>query len=143
MNSKILTTQQLKVLQHVVDSDPGFKAQGDLGAFLDSWLVCEVLAKKLIMYHKDADQLPSKWQYTELTAALKGFGYSYDKNRVKAAFKSGEEKRSNRSARALRNSFIHSLSKKDRLEIEDRNKELLELLSYWKETMLQGCGKFP
>lgn len=138
MNSKALTPQQLKALQLVVDSDPGFKAQGKLGEFLDSWLICEVLAKKLIMYHKDAKELPTKWQYTQLTAALNEFGYSYDKNQVEAAFRSNNNaKRGNKSARVLRNNFIHTLSGDDRNEIESRSKELLELLLYWKNIMLR------
>jgi len=137
MSSKVLTTQQLKALQHVAESDPGFKAQGKLGEFLDSWLVCEVLAKKLIMYSKNASELPTKWSYPQLTAALNEFGYSYDKNRVSAAFKSDRNaKRGYRPARALRNSFIHTLSGDDRNEIESRSKDLLELLSYWKDIML-------
>jgi hypothetical protein len=142
MNSKVLTTQQFKALQHVAKSDPGFKAQGKLGEFLDSWLVCEVLAKKLIMYSKDANELPIKWQYTQLTAALNEFGYSYDKNRVKAAFKSDHKaKRGCRPARVLRNNFIHTLSGDDRDEIESRSKDLLELLSYWKDIMLHTHNK--
>lgn len=144
MRSKTLTPKQLKTLQLVADSDPGFKVQGKLGEFLDSWLVCEVLAKKLFMYHKNANKLPTTWQHTQLTTALDGFGYSYDKNRVEAAFKSNNKaQRGDKPARALRNSFIHSLSEKDRQEIENRSKELLDLLSYWKETMLQGHDKLP
>lgn len=142
MSSKLLTTQQLKALQLVAESDPGFKAQGKLGEFLDSWLVCEVLTKKLIMYHKDTKELPTTWQYTQLTAALNEFGYSYDKNRVKAAFKSNNKaKRGNKPARVLRNNFIHTLSGDDRDEIESRSEDLLNLLSYWKDIMLHAHNK--
>lgn len=43
------------------------------------------------MYHKNANELPTIWQHTQLTTALDEFGYSYDKNRVEAVFKSNNK----------------------------------------------------
>jgi hypothetical protein len=45
-----LSDNQIKELQAIVALEPGLKKQGKIGAFLDLWLVCEVLAKKFIFY---------------------------------------------------------------------------------------------
>lgn len=46
MNDVLLNENQRKALREIIDSEPGFKAQGIVGEFIDLWLVSEVLVKK-------------------------------------------------------------------------------------------------
>jgi len=136
MNDSLLNENQRRALREIIDSDPGFKAQGVIGEFLDLWLICEVLVKKLIMYQKGDSELPMSWQWTQVGPALKHFGIMYEEEKLKPAF-SGDRKakRGEKSARVLRNGYLHTLSKPDRSEIEGRKKELLPLLKYWKQAI--------
>ncbi len=136
MNDSLLNENQRKALREIIDSEPGFKAQGVIGEFLDLWLVCEVLVKKLIMYQKSESELPMNWQWTQVGPALRNFGIMYEDEKVKPAF-SGDRKakRGEKSARVLRNGYLHTLSKSDTSEIERRKKELLLLLEYWKQAI--------
>lgn len=137
-----LSQNQQRSLQRTVALTPGFRAQGTLGTFLDEWLVCEVLAKKLIVFHKGLSDLPFNWSYTQLKAALDAFGYDYDTDKMKPAFHSDRDaKRWSKPARVLRNGYIHTLSPQDRKEIEMRNSDLLELLRYWKSLMVSQHNK--
>jgi hypothetical protein len=136
MNENQLTEHQCKALREIIGSEPGFKVQGIIGEFMDLWLVCEVLVKKLIMYHTGLNELPFSWQYTQIAPALKHFGISYQEDNIKPVF-SGDKKakRGEKSARTLRNGYIHTLSRSDRSEIEERKEELVPLLTYWKSTV--------
>ncbi|WP_445397938.1 hypothetical protein [Zobellella sp. An-6] len=126
-----LTKQQLKALADIANCSPGFKAQGVLGDFLDLWLVCEVLAKKLITYHKNLSDIPFRWSYTQLEASFKHLGISYCESKVKTMFHSDKKaKRGSKPARVLKNGYLHTLSDADREEIESRASELLEILNY-------------
>ena len=132
----MLTYTQKKKLQKIVAMQPGFNKKGKVGAFFDLWLICEVLAKKHIMYHKKLQNPPTTWRYTELTAALDSFMISFDKEKVKPAFEGGNKgKRGRKTARQLRNGYIHTLSSNDRKEIELRFDYLERLLTYWKEKL--------
>lgn len=136
MTDSRLTESQRNALREVIASEPGFKAQGAIGEFLDLWLVCEVLVKKLIMYHKGEKELPFKWQYNQIPPALDHFGIGYQGERIKPAFSGNQKaKRGAKSARVLRNRYIHTLSKEDRFEIEGREFELVSLLSYWRQVI--------
>jgi hypothetical protein len=136
MKHAVLSEKQYKELKLIPALQPGFNKQGDVGVFFDLWLVCEVLAKKYIMYHKQLEKPPIRWQYPELTAALNAFSVSYASEKVKPVFKSGNDgKRGGKTARQLRNGYIHSLSVNDRKEIETRNGELVSLLNYWKNKL--------
>lgn len=136
MKQTSLSEKQLKELQAIIAREPGLKKQGKVGTFLDLWLVCEVLAKKLILYHKQLAELPIHWDYRQVRAALNSFTLSYDSQKVKPVFLSGNKgKRGSKTARQLRNGYIHSLSANDRKEIEDRYGELVSLLRYWKKRL--------
>lgn len=136
MKKSSLSDNQIKELKAILTLDPGFTKQGKVGTFIDLWLVCEVLAKKYIMYHKQLSESPYTWKYTQLTAALKSFSVPYDSEKVIPAFKSGHNgRRGSKTARQLRNGFLHTLSANDRKEIEARNGELATLLRYWKKKL--------
>ena len=131
-----LSEKQKKEILNITELDPGLKCQGKVGLFLDNWLICEVLAKRLIMYHKQKKETPNRWNYTQVSSALKYFGIDYDDQKVEPAFKGGSKgKRGNKSARQLRNGYLHSLSENDKTEIETRSKELNVLLTYWQNTL--------
>lgn len=91
------------------------------------------------MYQKGDNELPMNWQWTQIGPALKHFGITCEERNIKPAF-SGDQKakRGMKSARVLRNSYLHSLSKPDRSEIESRKDELIPLLKYWKQVI--GCA---
>ena len=136
MKQAVLSDKQIKELKDIATLAPGFNKQGKLGTFFDLWLVCEVLAKKHIMYHKQLSELPVNWSYTQLTAALKNFSVPYDVVNVKPTFQSGHKgKRGSKTARQLRNGFIHTLSTNDRKEIENQHGELVANLTSWKKVL--------
>ncbi len=131
-----LSVKQKKELLNIAKLEPGFKCQGKVGLFLDNWLICEVLANRLIMYHKPGKEPLIQWQYTQVISALKNFGIVYDDQKVEPVFKGGRKgKRGNKSARQLRNGYLHLLSENDKSEIESRSKELNDLLTYWRTTL--------
>jgi len=137
---KTLSDKQLKELKEIEALEPGFKKQGKVGAFIDLWVVCEVLAKKYIMYHKQLSELPISWTYPQLTAALNNFSVSFDTKFLKPTFQSGNKgKRGSKSARQIRNGFIHTLSINDKKEIEVRYGELSGNLAYWKNKLSKGA----
>ena len=45
-----LTTQQNKELKKILRLNPNFSAQGKLGDFFDSYLLCDATARKLVYY---------------------------------------------------------------------------------------------
>lgn len=136
MTEILLTENQKKALREIADSSPGFKSQGVVGEFIDLWLVCEVLVKKLIMYQKGENDLPQKWQHNQVGPALRHFGIEYLESKIEPAFSGNQKaKRGQKSARVLRNGYLHTLSRNDRSEIERRKSELIQLLSYWKDTI--------
>jgi len=136
MKKIILSDKQLKELKEIPALEPGFKEQGEVGVFIDLWVVCEVLSKKYIMYHKQLSELPINWTYPQLIAALNSFSVSFDDKYMKPAFKSGNKgKRGSKSARQLRNGYIHTLSANDREEIETRHGDLVSNLRYWKNKL--------
>ena len=136
-----LSKKQETELLNIARSDPGFKCQGKVGEFLDNWLICETLAKRLILYLKQREPQKASWSYPELISALKHFGIDYDDQKVKPAFKGGDrEKRGNKTARQLRNGYLHSLSIGDKNEIETRSTELTHLLSYWRDRFCGGAN---
>ena len=55
---------------------------------------------------------------------------------MKPAFQAGNKgKRVKKSARQLRNAYIHTLSANDREEIENRHEDLVANLRYWKNKL--------
>lgn len=134
--SNQLSKKQKKELLNIAELEPGFTCQGKTGVFLDNWLICEILAKRLIMYHKKQKEPAINWSYTQFVAALKYFVIEYDDQKVKPAFQSGSKGiRGNKTARQLRNGYLHLLSNSDKIEIESRSTELADLLSYWRDRL--------
>jgi hypothetical protein len=125
------SAQQRNEIVKLATSSPGFSCQGPIGQFLDRWLLCEVIAKKLIMYHKKSNELPTHWNYIQVTAAAKHFAINLKPEKNQAIFKGGHGKRGENTPRQLRNGYLHSLSTPDADEIIDRSSYLTSLLDDW------------
>jgi len=135
---KKLSTQQRREIVKLGSQLPGFSCQGSTGSFLDRWLVCEMLAKKLIMYHKKLGELPTNyWTYEQVGAATKYFGLKIEANLNKSIFKGGHGKRGKNTPRQLRNGYLHSLSSADNQEILQRISELKKLLDKWRKKVIE------
>lgn len=126
-----LSAQRRGVLIEITQRSPGFLCQGDLGAFLDHYFVAEVLARKVISFYQDDTKKPSsdKIQVQQLSAAIRHFGIIFLESDIKALFLGGEGLRGTKSARQLRNGYVHSLSVEDRVEIERMTPVLKHMLN--------------
>lgn len=101
---------------------PEFSCQGPVGEFIDCYLLCEVMAKKLQKYYRrDLDKAEiNDVQIQVLEAALKHFGVCFSFTEMKDIFSGGKGERGSKSARQLRNGYLHTLSEEDRKEILNR-----------------------
>lgn len=126
-----LTGLQKKELKKILKLNPNFSAQGKLGEFFDSYLLCEATARKLIYYKTGKDNITL---YTKsIDSALKRFSpNNFDSNLVNKIFSSSlKTNRTNKTCRQLRNAYIHNLSKEDRTEIENRITSLKGDMQTW------------
>jgi len=99
--------------------NPNFSCQGVVGEFIDLYLQCEVMAKKLQSYYRSDTGKPGKneLQIQALTASLKHFSINYAPLDLSILFKGGGGTRGKKSARQLRNGYLHNLSPEDGKEI--------------------------
>lgn len=105
-------------LENVSFLDPGFSCQGEIGEFIGLYIRCELCATRLQHYYqKDKQYKKSKLNTNMLSSALQCFDISLDKEILLLLFKGGEGKRGSKSARQLRNGYLHKLSESDRNEI--------------------------
>ena len=125
------SSQQKKEIERIGQSFPGLSCQGSVGVFLDHWLICEALAKRLIMYHKKLTELPHHWTYEQVSAAIKHFRINIKPELNEKIFKGGRGKRGENTPRQIRNSYLHSLSPAEVVEIESRISEYVLLLEEW------------
>jgi hypothetical protein len=119
-----------RILSEISQRTPGFCCQGKLGMFLDCYFVAEVLARKNIsFYQDDIGKTHSKnWSISQLNATISHFGLVFSKNDIRTLFLGGEGLRGIKTARQLRNGYLHSLSFEDRSEIESNASALITLL---------------
>ena len=107
-----------KSLEEIVQRAPGFGCEGEVGKFISAYLCAEVFATKLIDFYRSDRRLEGKGlQVDVLTSAAKYFGMSIDGLMLRELFCGGEGKRGAKSARQLRNGYLHTLSQEDRKEI--------------------------
>lgn len=124
---KALAKQRNKELDLVKSLDPQFSCQGEIGTFIGLYLQSEVSAKKLQQYYrKDVNKKVGKkdLNITALEAAIKHFKLNVDVNDLPTLFKGGTGKKNKKSARQLRNGYLHTLSPSDRTEILSKAKNL-------------------
>jgi|GEM_PF-2351423 len=127
-----LNDQHKSNLNKILDQKTNFSAQGKLGEFFDLYIVCEVTARKLIYYNTHKKDI--KFRIDDLEKAVnKFYPEKYDKDLIQQIFKSGKGKRGNKTSRELRNSYLHTLCKDDRQEIENRFDTLKMYMNRWIE----------
>lgn len=126
-----LSAQRRGALIEITQRSPGFLCQGDLGAFLDRYFVAEVLARKVMSFYQDDTMKPGsdKIQVQQLSAAIGYFGIIFQESDIRTLFLGGKGLRGSKSARQLRNGYVHSLSAEDRVEIERMTPLLKDMLN--------------
>lgn len=134
MSSKKSTNQHLALnaqrhaaISEIFKRKAGFTCQGIIGSFIDDYLLCEVLAKKLQSYYRTETGKRGKdeLRIDVLKAAIKHFDLRYEEEQLKLVFQGGGGKSGQKSARQLRNGYIHELNQSDKAEIEARHTELM------------------
>lgn len=126
-----LSIQRNGALVEITQRAPGFSCQGSLGMFLDHYFVAEVLARKIMSFYQDdtGKTHSDKMQIQQLNAAISHFNFALSEKDIRTLFLGGEGQRDTKSARQLRNGYVHSLSSADRREIEKNASTLISLLN--------------
>lgn len=99
--------------------DPGFSCQGLVGEFISLYIQSEIFAKKLQYYYRTDMKKTGKDELniSTLKAALKHFNLNTPDSDISDLFRGGLRKRGQKSARQLRNCYLHTLSVDDKKEI--------------------------
>jgi len=115
----MFSNKRLNALKSIKSLDPSFYCAGVVGEFISLYLLNEVFAKKLQNYYRIDNKKPEldKIQTQVLTASLKHFSLIFNESDLKLIFKGGEGIVGKKSARQLRNGYLHSLSTTDKQEI--------------------------
>ena len=125
-------------LETAAQNDPGFSCQGKVGEFIGFYLRCEVFATKLQHYYQtDKQPQKSKLNTQSLTKALEHFNLYFKSESLLYVFKGGSGKRGSKSARQLRNGYLHELSSADKNEIIQQHSEYVKLMKSFLKLRLQ------
>lgn len=130
---KTLNTQQVKHLKDLATNSPNFKTdKSNLGEFFNLYIICEITARRLVRYYREAKSDASNLISPSIDSAVNTFFPSKSNSiDVKKIFEGSEGKRGYKSCRQLRNGYLHSLSSSDKKEIEDRFEDLKTSMSAW------------
>lgn len=121
-----LTTIRNKGLSNAEAKDPGFACQGLVGEFLSSYLRCDLLVTRLQNYYQTDKQYKKTGLNTKaLNEAFEHFDLHFPKDKILILFQGGQGKRGRKSAKQLRNGYLHELSIADKNEILDKGKTLI------------------
>jgi len=121
-----LTKRRNTGLDDAASKDPGFSCQGHIGKFIGLYLRCELFATHLQHYYQtDKQYKKTRLNTNNLKQALEHFGLYIEKDRLLLLFQGGKGKRGKKSARQLRNGYLHRLSEADRAEIIDKHSTLV------------------
>lgn len=133
-----MTTRRNLGLDSVSKNDPGFSCQGAVGEFIGLYLRCEVFATKLQQYYQ-TDKQPSqtKLNTQSLSKSLAHFNLHFNTEDLLLIYKGGSGKRGSKSARQLRNGYLHELSSADKVEIEQKHSEYMKLMKRFLELRLK------
>ncbi|WP_140185918.1 hypothetical protein [Providencia stuartii] len=125
-------------LESVVKAAPGFSCQGKVGEFIDFYLRCEVFAAKLQSFYQKDKNLnnQSALNIVTLRNALEHFNLYFKYESLDLIYKGGTGNRGSKSARQLRNGYLHGLSEADKNEIEQRSSEYVELMKLFLQLRL-------
>lgn len=112
-------------LEDAASREIGFSCQGRIGEFIDSYLRCDLFATRLQnFYQRDKVYKKTGLNTQVLSDAFQYFGLRFSKENILLLFQGGEGKRDKKSARQLRNGYLHELSEHDRVEILRKGGEL-------------------
>lgn len=108
-----------KELKSVLALEPGFSCQGSVGEFIGVYIQAEVFARKLQQYYRTDTKKSGndELRIDTLKAALKYFNIPMPEFNIPILFKGGRGNRGSKSARQLRNGYLHTLSVEDKKEI--------------------------
>jgi len=113
-----LSNRRNKGLDDASTNDPGFYCQGKVGEFIGYYIRCEVLSTKLQHFYQTDKQNKQTGLNTKfLNEALIHFNLHFDNDTLIRLFQGGSGKRGKKSARQLRNGYLHNLAKSDKDEI--------------------------
>jgi len=89
-----------------------------------------VFARKLQKYYRTDTKKSGKdeLQVNTLKAALKHFNIDIPENDITDLFSGGPGKRGSKSARQLRNGYLHALTSEDKIEIEAKSRSFISKL---------------
>jgi len=119
-----LTQRRNTGLDDAVSKDPGFSCQGLVGEFISDYLRCDLFATRLMNYYQaDKQYKKTKLNTQALDEACRHFSLHFPKENILRLFRGGEGKRGEKSAKQLRNGYLHQLSKADRNEILEKSTE--------------------
>ncbi|EHI9242981.1 hypothetical protein [Vibrio parahaemolyticus] len=114
-----LNSRRNQGLSQAENSDPGFGCQGIIGLFVGYYLRCEVFATKLQhFYQSDKGYKQTSLNTKDFKSALTHFDIHLEEDKVIKIFQGGKGKRGTKSAKQLRNGYLHQLSSSDKTEIE-------------------------
>jgi len=127
--SQLKTLRRNKSLQEITQRDPGFGCEGKVGKFITAYLCAEDFATRLIEFYRADRRLKGKGlQVDVLVSAAKHFRISVNDSTLYELFRGGEGRRGVKSARQLRNGYLHTLSHEDRREILSSAENLISRL---------------
>jgi hypothetical protein len=126
----MFSSKRLKALGGVALLDPKFHCAGVVGEFISLYLQTEVMAKKIQNYYRtDKNKADlDKIQIQVLKASLKHFSLPFNDSDVSLIFKGGEGLVGKKSARQLRNGYLHSLSPSDKNEIIHKAQQYVAIM---------------
>ena len=146
-NKKIMILSQKRkaLLIDIARNQPGLSCQGILGLFLERYFASEAIALKIQSYYQSDTGKSNydKIQITQLNAALTYFSIDFQASHAKAAFHGGPGKQGSKSARQLRNGYVHSLNSTDRVEIEGNSKHLISLMDSFIQVSIEVTESGP
>jgi hypothetical protein len=133
-----LSDKQLSALLSIANIKIGFSCQGELGQFVDSWIVAECIAKRLIEY-RTQKSVGHSWKWTEVEASVKYFELSTpDYLSAKKIFAGGSGRKVDRTPRQLRNAFLHGISEEILVEMNSKGRGFSEFLIEWRLIVTRG-----
>jgi len=129
-NQLALTRRRNESLSGAEEKDPGFSCQGLVGEFIGCYLRCDLFVTRLQNYYQTDKQYKKTGLNTKtLNEAFNHFGLHFSEEKVLILFQGGTGKRGRKSAKQLRNGYLHQLSKADKDEILTKCSVLIPLMS--------------
>lgn len=117
-------------LNDAATKDPGFSCQGKVGLFISFYLRCELFATRLQHYYQlDKGYKKTKLNIDKFKKAIKHFNIFLENKDCDLIYVGGTGKRGKKSARQLRNGYLHQLSESDKQEIIQKNYMLLKIMN--------------